>query len=82
MSAQTSNLTILKADTSVPSAERERLLRFCATHTVKATIVAGASWEYIACGRGVETLLILPPAAQSVDESKVQLSDPRAFMRV
>jgi len=59
MSAQTSNLTIVKADTSAPSAERERLLRFRTTHPVKSAVVAGASWEYIACGRG-ETLLILP----------------------
>jgi len=60
MSAQTSDLTILKADTSAPSAERERLLRFRATHAVKSTVVAGVIWEYIACGRGAETLLILP----------------------
>ena len=60
MSAQTSNLTIAKADTGAPSAERERLLRFRTTHPVKSTVVAGANWEYIACGRGAETLLILP----------------------
>jgi len=60
MSAQTSNLTIAKADTGAPSAERERLLRFRATHPVKSTVVAGASWEHIACGHGAQTLLILP----------------------
>ena len=60
MSAQTSDLTIVKADTGAPSAERERLLRFRATHPVKSTVVAGASWEHIACGHGAQTLLILP----------------------
>ena len=44
----------------VPHADKDHLLRFRAAHPVKHTMVAGANWEYLACGRGAETLLILP----------------------
>jgi len=60
MSAQASNLTISNADAGALPIERERLLRFRATHPVKRVTIAGAGWEYIACGRGAGTLLILP----------------------
>ena len=45
---------------NVPYAEKDHLIRFRATHPVRHTIVAGANWEYLAWGRGAETLLVLP----------------------
>ena len=55
-----STLTLDRLYANVPHEEKEQLLQFRATHRVKHTAVAGAHWEYIACGRGAETLLILP----------------------
>lgn len=45
---------------STPPMETDPLRRFRATHPVKRLMLAGASWEYIASGRGAETILILP----------------------
>jgi len=46
----------------VPKEQTEHLLRFRADHPCKYVDIAGVSWEYISCGRGPETLLILPGA--------------------
>src|SRR5512139_3390616 len=42
-----------------PQAAHE-LARFRATHPLKHTLAAGIQWEYIATGRGLEAVLILP----------------------
>lgn len=44
----------------VPKEQVERLLKFRADHPCKYVDIAGVQWEYIACGRGRETLLLLP----------------------
>jgi pimeloyl-ACP methyl ester carboxylesterase len=44
----------------VPRQQVERLLRFRSEHPCKRVDVGGVSWEYIACGGGAETLLLLP----------------------
>jgi pimeloyl-ACP methyl ester carboxylesterase len=36
--------------------------KFRATHPFTSTLVRGVRWEYIACGRGEQTLLLLPGA--------------------
>lgn len=45
---------------NVPAAARDELLRFRAAHPIRRLTVAGTAWEYLAGGRGRETLLILP----------------------
>jgi deazaflavin-dependent oxidoreductase (nitroreductase family) len=46
------------------AAERwEELREFRDTHPLKHTNVAGVGWDYIACGEGKETLLLLPGGA-------------------
>lgn len=44
----------------VPAEARAELLRFRQTHPLRQIDVAGTTWEYLACGHGAETLLILP----------------------
>lgn len=49
--------------TTDSNANLQDILRdFRASHHYKATLVGGTRWEYIVCGRGVETLLLLPGA--------------------
>jgi len=55
-----STLTLDRLYANVPHKEKDQLQRFRATHPVKHATVAGANWEYIACGHGAETMLILP----------------------
>ncbi|HEY45528.1 MAG TPA: alpha/beta hydrolase [Anaerolineae bacterium] len=43
----------------VPQEQIERLLKFRSEHPGKHINVAGVAWEYISCGRGTETLLLL-----------------------
>ncbi len=38
----------------------EELYRFRATHPLKTAVIDGVNWEYIACGQGKETLMLLP----------------------
>jgi len=52
----------------VPAEQVERLREFRRTHPVKRLALGNAPWEYIACGRGDESLLLLP-GALSVGES-------------
>lgn len=47
---------------NVPQEQKERLIRFRATHPVEYLNVAGTDWEYISCGQGEETLLFLTGA--------------------
>jgi len=51
----------------VPSAQRERLLTFRATHPYKRLTVHGATWRYVACGQGKRALLFLPGAFLKAD---------------
>jgi pimeloyl-ACP methyl ester carboxylesterase len=44
----------------VPAEQVERLKEFRSTHKYKHLLVEGADWEYISCGRGEQTLLLLP----------------------
>jgi pimeloyl-ACP methyl ester carboxylesterase len=44
----------------VPAEQVERLKEFRFTHKYKDLRVDGAEWEYISCGRGEQTLLLLP----------------------
>lgn len=53
----TSQFDVLYRD--VPAEKRETLREFRASHPYKHTEINGVSWEYIACGQGEQTLLIL-----------------------
>ena len=37
-----------------------KLLQFRATHPTTTRVIHGTTWEYIACGRGIQSVLILP----------------------
>ena len=52
----------------VPAEQVERLTEFRRTHPLKRLAFGGTQWEYIACGRGDQTLLLLP-GALSIAES-------------
>jgi pimeloyl-ACP methyl ester carboxylesterase len=56
----------------VPAEQVERLKAFRFTHKYKHLLVDGAEWEYISCGRGEQTLLLLP-GGLSVGESTFPL---------
>lgn len=56
----------------VPAEQVARLKEFRRTHPYKRLVVGDAIWEYIACGRGEQTLLLLP-GALSVGESTFPL---------
>jgi len=46
----------------VPTEQVARLKEFRLTHPYKQLIVGDTRWEYISCGRGEQTLLLLPGA--------------------
>lgn len=46
----------------VPAEQVERLKEFRRTHPLKRVASGGTHWEYIACGRGDQVLLLLPGA--------------------
>jgi len=52
----------------VPTEQVARLKKFRLTHPYKQLVVGDTKWEYIACGQGEQTLLLLP-GALSVGES-------------
>src|ERR1051325_7402301 len=52
----------------VPPEQVARLKEFRLTHPYKQRIVGDTRWEYISCGQGDQTLLLLP-GALSVGES-------------
>jgi pimeloyl-ACP methyl ester carboxylesterase len=56
----------------VPAEQVERLKEFRLTHKYKHLLFDGAEWEYISCGRGEQTLLVLP-GGLSVGESSFPL---------
>jgi pimeloyl-ACP methyl ester carboxylesterase len=45
---------------SVPQEQVDRLLNFRLSHPLKSVDVDGVRWDYIACGQGETTLLLLP----------------------
>ncbi|MDY6965944.1 MAG: alpha/beta hydrolase [Halobacteriota archaeon] len=44
----------------VPEEQKELLKRFRLTHPCKYLTIDGSIWEYISCGQGKETLVLLP----------------------
>lgn len=56
----------------VPTEQIARLKEFRLTHPYKQLIVGDTKWEYISCGQGEQTLLLLP-GALSVGESTFPL---------
>jgi pimeloyl-ACP methyl ester carboxylesterase len=52
--------TINRGYEGVPQEQMERLLRFRSEHPCKQVNVAGVQWQYISCGKGTKTLLLLP----------------------
>lgn len=56
----------------VPAEQVERLKEFRFAHPYKRLTISGTKWEYISCGRGEQTLLLLP-GALSVGESTFPL---------
>jgi pimeloyl-ACP methyl ester carboxylesterase len=56
----------------VPTEQVARLKAFRLTHPYKQLIVGNTKWEYISCGQGDQTLLLLP-GALSVGESTFPL---------
>lgn len=57
---------------NVPAEQVDRLKEFRRRHPYKQLVVGETTWEYIACGQGNETLLLLP-GALSVGESTFPL---------
>jgi pimeloyl-ACP methyl ester carboxylesterase len=53
-------ITVTRGYRGVPQEQLARLLEFRSQHPCKRTNVAGVEWEYISCGSGTETLLLLP----------------------
>lgn len=45
---------------NVPQTQREQLKQFRSTHPYKTITVNGVTWEYISCGKGEESLVLLP----------------------
>src|SRR6267143_6826859 len=56
----------------VPPEQVARLKEFRLTHPYKQLIIGNTNWEYISCGQGEQTLLLLP-GALSVGESTFPL---------
>ncbi len=57
---------------NVPAEQVARLKEFRLTHPYKQLVAGDTKWEYIACGRGEQSLLLLP-GALSVGESTFTL---------
>ena len=56
----------------VPPEQVARLKEFRRTHPPKQHVVGETTWEFVACGQGNQTLLLLP-GALSVGESMFPL---------
>ncbi|HEU0185364.1 MAG TPA: alpha/beta hydrolase [Blastocatellia bacterium] len=56
----------------VPTEHVERLKAFRSTHRYKHLVFDGVEWEYISCGRGERTMLLLP-GGLTTGESAFQL---------
>jgi pimeloyl-ACP methyl ester carboxylesterase len=61
-----------RAYAKVPAEQVARLKEFRLTHPYKQLIVGETKWEYISCGQGEQTLLLLP-GALAVGESTFPL---------
>ena len=57
---------------NVPTDQVARLKEFRLTHPYKQLIIGDTKWEYVSCGQGEKTLLLLP-GALSVGESTFSL---------
>lgn len=71
MSSQTSRQQSAEFDeiyARVPTAQVGWLKDFRRTHLYKQLIIDDTKWEYLSCGQGGQTLLLLP-GALSVGES-------------
>lgn len=51
----------------VPQAQKEHLLRFRSTHPYKHLNVGRVGWDYLSCGQGAETVLLLPGGTRFAD---------------
>ncbi|MBU7026323.1 MAG: alpha/beta hydrolase [Theionarchaea archaeon] len=58
---------------NVPHEQRERLMKFRSTHPYKSLTVDDITWEYISCGRGESTLVLLPGGSFRLGETWFQL---------
>ena len=58
---------------NVPHEQRERLRTFRSTHPYKFITVDNTTWEYISCGRGKNTLVLLPGGSFRYGETWFQL---------
>src|SRR2546430_17005813 len=75
MHAHTSTQTSAAFDQiyeKVPPEQVARLKEFRLTHPYKQLLIGDTKWEYISCGQGEQTLLLLP-GALSVGESTFPL---------
>lgn len=68
MSSQTQTSAFDEIYEKVPPEQVAGLKKFRLTHPYKQLVVGDANWEYISCGQGEQTLLLLP-GALSVGES-------------
>jgi pimeloyl-ACP methyl ester carboxylesterase len=67
---------------AVQSDQVSRLMKFRAAHPYKALEIAGVRWEYIACGCGEETLLMLPGGLRVAETCFVQIESFEKDYRV
>ena len=91
MQAQTSTQKSAAFDQiyeKVPTEQVARLKEFRHTHPYKQLIVGDTKWEYISCGQGEQTLLLLPeryPLASQHSRSsrllKTNIASSRLLMR-
>ena len=59
------NNTFNRIYQGVPQDQKEQLLRFRESHRPRHLVAGGFDWEYLACGQGEETLVILPGGLRS-----------------
>ena len=57
----------------VPAEQWNRLVRFRESHPPKRIEVGGLGWEYIACGQGAATLLLLPGGLRRAETAFPQI---------
>lgn len=54
---------------NVPSTQKEHVRKFRSTHPYTALTTDGVTWEYISCGQGEETLVLLPGGSFRLGET-------------
>jgi pimeloyl-ACP methyl ester carboxylesterase len=57
----------------VPHNQKEQLRQFRSSHPYKTLVVNNITWEYISCGKGRETLVLLPGGSFRLGETWFQL---------